>query len=145
VPIKHNGVRVAVGLRVLAHGDWLSAAQGAPVFFSTEEAVCVETFVSPESMLCPRCKSEIVAGHAVVRCPDCGMIHHELADRNWWTYAPKCAQCSCPTALDTGLRWSPGGAMKIDIQAAAAGQSITVVGLATSEARLFRRLQELRA
>jgi hypothetical protein len=105
--ITHNGQPVAVGLRVLAHGDLLAAADGASVFFSTEEAACIETFTGPESVSCPRCKSEIAPGQAVVRCPDCGVVHHELADRNCWTYAEKCALCPRATALDAGLRWSP--------------------------------------
>src|ERR1017187_124119 len=50
--ITHNGQRVAAGLRVLAHGDLLAAAHGAAVFFSTEEAPCIETFTGTESVPC---------------------------------------------------------------------------------------------
>jgi hypothetical protein len=106
--ITHNGQPVAAGLRVLAHGDALAAANGAPVFFSTEETAFIEAFAGTEPVSCPRCKLEIVPGQPVVRCPDCGVFHHELADdRNCWTYASTCALCPRPTALDATLRWSP--------------------------------------
>jgi hypothetical protein len=88
-------------------GDFLNPAQGAPVFFSTEEAACIETFTGTGSVTCPRCRTAIVPGQPVVRCPDCGVVHHEVADRNCWTYAKTCALCAQLTALDTGLRWSP--------------------------------------
>ena len=105
--ITHNGQLVVAGLRVLAHGDLLSATHGAPVFFSSEEAAVIEPFAGADSVCCPRCKSIILPGQLIVRCPDCGVVHHELADRNCWTYSEKCALCPQPTALDTGLRWSP--------------------------------------
>jgi hypothetical protein len=106
--ITHNA-QPAAGLRVLAHGDLLAAAHGAAVFFSTEQAPSIETFGQTQSVSCPRCKRPIVLGQSVVRCPACGVVHHELADpdRNCWTYAEKCALCPQPTALDLGLRWSP--------------------------------------
>jgi hypothetical protein len=105
--ITHNGQPVTVGLCVLSHGDVISGAHGASVFFSTEEGACVEPFSGVQSVSCPRCRSEIAPGHPVVRCPECGVFHHEIADRNCWTYAETCALCPQPTALDVGLRWSP--------------------------------------
>ena len=105
--ILHNGQPVMAGLRMLAHGDSLAAAHGGPVFFSTEDVACVEPFAGAEPVSCPRCKCEIAPGQPSVRCASCNVVHHELADRNCWTYAPKCAVCSQPTALDIGLRWSP--------------------------------------
>lgn len=105
--LLHNGQPVPARLRVLAHGDLLAAEAAAPVFFSSEETACIETFAGTEPISCPRCKGEIARGQAVVRCPDCGVVHHELEDRNCWTYAQTCALCPQPTALETGLRWSP--------------------------------------
>jgi len=102
-----NGQPVPAGLRVLAHGDSLAADAVAPVYFSTEETPCIETFAGPEPLSCPRCKSGILRGQAVVHCPACGVVHHELEDRKCWTYAESCALCPQLTALDTGLRWSP--------------------------------------
>ena len=117
--VRHNGMPVSAGLRVLEHRDALAfagatratgAAAGAAaeaVFFTTEELAHVETFAGTESVSCPRCRSELRHGDAAVRCPSCGVVHHEATDRNCWTYAPACALCSQPTALDAGLRWTP--------------------------------------
>ena len=103
----HNGQPVRAGLRVLAHGDALAAESGAPVFFSTEEAPRIETFAGDESPCCPRCKSAVAGGQSVVRCPACGVLHHEHEDRRCWTYADACSLCPQPTALDAALSWSP--------------------------------------
>ena len=105
-PLTHNGQPVPAGLRVLAHGDLLAHA-GSRAFFSTEESACVEVFTGSEAIACPRCKLPIAPGQSVVRCPDCGVVHHQLVDRPCWNYAPNCSFCPRSTALDAGLRWSP--------------------------------------
>ena len=107
--LAHNGQPVPAGLRILAHRDSLAIGNSEPVFFSTEEAPQVETFAGVDPVSCPRCRGDIELGNAVVRCPDCGVMHHEAADRNCWTYAENCALCSQPTAFDAGLRWTPEG------------------------------------
>ena len=105
--LLHNGQPVPAGLRMLAHGDALAVVPGMPAYFSTEEVPCVDTYEENEALSCPRCKLEITRPQTVVRCPACGVIHHELEDRGCWTYAAKCALCPQPTALDAELRWSP--------------------------------------
>lgn len=105
--VRHNGARVAAGLRVLQHRDALALAGAGSVFFTTEELAHVETFAAASPLACPRCRSVVRPGDAVVRCPSCGVVHHEAADRNCWTYAQACALCSQPTAFDAGLRWTP--------------------------------------
>ena len=105
--VRHNGAPVAAGLRMLEHRDALALRGAAPVFFSTEEPARVEAFVADAPVSCPRCRSDVMPGAATVRCPSCGAVHHEMPDRNCWTYAENCSLCPQPTALDAGLRWSP--------------------------------------
>jgi hypothetical protein len=105
--LLHNGARIGAGLRLLAHRDALALSGGQMLFFTTEEQAHVETFAADAPVSCPRCRSEVHPGEAVVRCPACGVVHHETSDRNCWTYAPVCALCPQPTAFDAALRWTP--------------------------------------
>ena len=107
VALRHNGAPVTAGLRILDHRDAIGLDGHAPLFFSTEELAHVETFAFDTSVSCPRCRSEVRHGDAVVRCPLCGVAHHETPERNCWTYAETCALCAQATALDAGLRWTP--------------------------------------
>jgi hypothetical protein len=107
VAIRHNGVPVTAGLRILEHRDALALEGGGLVFWTTEELAHVEPFAGAEPVSCPRCLRPVHPGHASVRCPSCGVVHHEVPERDCWTYAAKCALCPQPTALDAGLRWTP--------------------------------------
>jgi hypothetical protein len=109
--VLHNGAVIApgVGIRVLAHMDCLALESGEVIYFSTEEAARVMPFAGPTGVSCPRCRSEIRAGEPAVKCPGCGVFHHEIEDRNCWTYAPTCALCAQPTPLDHPLQWTPEG------------------------------------
>jgi hypothetical protein len=101
---------VRAGICILADRDSIRLSGAAPAYFSTEELARVEPFPHVEEPhYCPRCKLEIVAGGATVRCPACGVWHHEdaAAERRCWTYAARCALCEQPTALDVGYRWTP--------------------------------------
>lgn len=105
--VLHNGQPVSAGLRVLDHRDSLGLAGKPCVFFSTEEAPRVETFTGADPVTCPRCRDAIAPGQPAVKCPGCGVLHHENGERNCWTYATTCALCAQPTALDAGLQWTP--------------------------------------
>jgi hypothetical protein len=105
--VLHNGQRVTAGLRVLAHRDSLAFEGHESVFFSTEEAARVEPFAGAAKLTCPRCRGAIEPGEYAVKCPGCGVVHHQTDERNCWTYSPTCALCSQPSALDTGLQWTP--------------------------------------
>ena len=105
--VLHNGARIAAGLRILEHRDALALAGAAAMFFTTEALAHVELFADAAPVPCPRCRSDVRQGDPMVRCPSCRVVHHEVTDRNCWTYAPTCALCSQPTALDAGLRWTP--------------------------------------
>ena len=105
--LLHNGQRAAAGLRILAHRDALAIPGGRAVFFSTEETARVELFEGSGEVTCPRCRAAVHAGDPAVRCPDCGVVHHQGDERDCWTYAETCALCSRPSAMDSGLRWTP--------------------------------------
>ena len=105
--ITHNGQRVrGGGLRVLMHGDSLAADAGAPVYFSTEQTPSVEDYAGPPE-ICARCKTPVKHGDRAVKCPRCGILHHETAEKNCWSYRTECTCCPQPTALETALCWSP--------------------------------------
>jgi hypothetical protein len=106
--IRHNGVPVAAGLRMLNHRDTLALEGGESLFFTTEELAHVEAYAGP-TVTCPRCRREVLPGHASVRCPCCGVVYHEAPDRDLpcWTYSETCQLCPQLTALDAALRWTP--------------------------------------
>jgi hypothetical protein len=102
-----NGSRLDTGIRVLRDRDELRAAAGR-VFFSTESLAVVVPFPDTgRKTFCPRCKLEIAPGSPAVRCPACGVWHHQSEEFPCWTYAPRCALCDHPSALDAGYRWVP--------------------------------------
>jgi len=43
-----------------------------------------------------------------VRCPQCGVWHHQSDELPCWVYSSSCSLCDHPTALDAGYRWIPG-------------------------------------
>ena len=105
--LVHNGLGVAAGIRVLAHMDALALAGHETLYFSTEETPRILPFEGASGATCPRCRSDILLGQLSVRCPACGVVHHQMEDCNCWTYAPACAVCPRVTALDIGLQWTP--------------------------------------
>jgi len=103
-----NGLPVLAGIRVASHRDEIRVEHQAPLYFSTETPATVEAFPGgPRPVHCPRCKLAIGAGAPAVRCPNCGVWHHQLEDRPCYTYAGGCAACGAPTALDGGYQWVP--------------------------------------
>jgi len=103
----HNGQLITSGIRVLEHRDSVALEGSEAVYFSTEETARIEPFTGSAEAVCPRCRSEVLPGQPAVKCPRCGVFHHEMADRNCWTYARTCAVCAQPTALDSGPQWTP--------------------------------------
>lgn len=102
-----GGQPVALGLRALADRDEIRIEGVGTMFFSTETLAMVEPFPHTDrDYFCARCKLQIRPGDPAVRCPGCGVWHHQ-GERECWTYAPKCAMCDYPTALDAGFRWTP--------------------------------------
>ena len=105
--LLHNGHAVTSGIRALAHRDSLALDVRAPVFFSTEQRAAVEPFSGGATLRCPRCCADLVPGESSVKCPGCGVVHHEAPERPCWSYAPTCAVCAHATALDAELTWTP--------------------------------------
>ena len=106
--VRVNGVAAALGIVALADRDEIRAVDGSVLFFSNETLARVEPL--PASVVggfCPRCKQRIAADEPAVRCPACGLWHHESEAMPCWTYGPHCAACSQETALDAGFRWTP--------------------------------------
>ena len=106
--VSVNGVAVALGITALADRDEIRAVGDSVLFFSTETLARVEPLpASVAGGFCPRCKQHIAADEPAVRCPACGLWHHESAAMPCWTYGPHCAACSQETTLDAGFRWTP--------------------------------------
>ena len=107
-PIAINGFPLLGGLHLMDDRDELRVPNGASLCFSTEmPARVIPLPVKHQPMSCPRCRQRIEPESAAVRCPQCGIWHHQRAGLECWTYAPTCALCPQPTALDFGFRWTP--------------------------------------
>ena len=102
-----NGEPVAVGLALLRHKDELRLDGEAPLYFSMERLAAVEAYAGDDAPRCPRCQQSIAREELAVRCPGCGVLHHQLVDRPCWTYQPKCALCEQASDLEAGLCWTP--------------------------------------
>jgi hypothetical protein len=62
---------------------------------------------TPRGMMCPRCRQRIEKETLAVRCPQCGLWHHQSEELPCWTYSSTCAMCPQPSALDAGYQWTP--------------------------------------
>jgi len=106
-PAVHvNGAPLDTGIRVLRDRDELRL-DGHRTFFSTETLAMVVPFPGERPTLCPRCKLQIIPGSPAVRCPRCGIWHHQSAEFPCWLYSSTCTNCDQPTAIDADFRWSP--------------------------------------
>jgi hypothetical protein len=108
VRVRVNGLDARLGIHALVDRDEIRIANGAPLFFSTETLAVVEVLPpSAPRTFCPRCKQAIEADTPAVRCPACGLWHHQAVDLECWTYGPRCAACPCESSLDSGFNWTP--------------------------------------
>lgn len=106
--VQVGGRPLALGLCVLSDRDEVRIEGVGTIFFSTETLAHIEPFPSADhECCCPRCTLEIKAETQAVRCPNCGVWHHQSGERDCWSYAPSCAMCTHGTALDAGFRWAP--------------------------------------
>ena len=102
-----NGRPLLGGMRVLRDRDEIRAGT-RQAFFSTEEIPHVVPFSGAERPVsCARCQQPIASGDASVRCPGCGVWHHQSSELPCWTYTDRCAVCDQPTSLDADYCWSP--------------------------------------
>jgi hypothetical protein len=108
VALRINGTALTTGIRVLSHRDELRLTGVAGrVFFSLEGLARVAPFDGVDGSRCPRCQQPIERGTPAVRCPQCGVWHHESEEFGCWTYSPSCSLCDQPTELGAGFRWTP--------------------------------------
>jgi hypothetical protein len=106
--LRRNGEPVSTGIAILDHRDEFCLA-GARFYFSSEARPRVEPYAGVDSPRCPRCARPVETGQEAVRCPGCGVVHHELADPGrCWSYSLRCAVCEASTDLAGGLTWIPG-------------------------------------
>lgn len=118
--VRVNGDSVATGIRVLRDRDEIQV-DGRRLYFSTETLARVVPFADDppsrssgearaRAVPCGRCRGPIAAAADAVKCPACGIWHHQSAELPCWRYADTCAACPQPTDLDAGFRWTPDGA-----------------------------------
>jgi hypothetical protein len=106
--VRVNGLRLLGGLRALRDRDEVLVPGLGRLFFSTERAAKIESMpVAEREVCCPRCKQPIVTGGSAVRCPGCGLWHHEADTLSCWSYESQCAHCGRATSFDAGFAWSP--------------------------------------
>jgi hypothetical protein len=106
-PVRVNGERVVSGLRSLRDRDEIRIGSSR-MFFSLETLACVDDFPGADSPLfCPRCRQQIQEGNEAVRCPRCGVWHHQSSELPCWTYSATCALCDQPSSFDAGFHWTP--------------------------------------
>ncbi len=104
-----NGSRLDLGLRLLDDRDHIRLDNGNTYFFSSEALAQRENYpADARAVQCPRCKQEISPGTMAVRCPICGVWHHETDDRPCWSDYPTCSRCDHESPLDASrYRWEP--------------------------------------
>ena len=107
-PAVHvNGAPLDAGIRVLRDRDELRV-NAHRMFFSSEVLAEVVPFPGGDrAVFCPRCKLQIAPESAAVRCPRCGVWHHQSEELPCWTYAERCTLCDQSSRLDAGFGWTP--------------------------------------
>jgi hypothetical protein len=111
--VRINGLPLAAGIRALVDRDEIVVAGRWTYYFSVDDSPEIAIFPgSGQPAPCPRCCKEIDPGEPAVRCPGCGVWHHEDPERGLqcWTYADMCAACAIQhTSLEADSAWTPVG------------------------------------
>lgn len=108
--VSINGLRMLAGERVLKNMDEILLRGMGRIYFSTEKLATVEPFPGGGKMLCGRCRQEIKEKTPGVKCPGCGIWHHQSNDDlPCWTYSSRCSNCDYQTEIGSGYRWTPEG------------------------------------
>jgi hypothetical protein len=113
--IAVNGLPVLGGLKVLDHRDEIIAGSARFVFSdeSLPEVIEFRPGSDQRELRCSLCRGAIQQGMAVVCCPRCGRLFHQInggsdgPERHCWTYSDRCRNCGHPTALSEGALWAP--------------------------------------
>ncbi len=109
--VRLNNSPLENGMRLISDRDSIRVPGQSMLFFSAERLARIEAFPGTADIYCARCKLLLSKGDPAVRCPQCGVWHHECADndRNCWTYTNTCSLCDQSTGLDCAeYRWTPG-------------------------------------
>jgi len=105
--LRINGRLVSVGICALEDRDEIRI-EDRTLYFSTECLAETGPFLAGANPLfCPRCKQALEDEAPAVRCPGCGVWHHQSDELPCWSYASTCALCEQPTDLEAGYRWAP--------------------------------------
>jgi hypothetical protein len=106
--ININGLPLFAGLHILRDRDEIRWSTEGLAYFSSEElAAVVDLPNGDRKIICPRCKQEIAPETPAVKCPRCGIWHHQSEELPCYTYAENCATCTRKTRLDIGYEWEP--------------------------------------
>jgi hypothetical protein len=106
--VRVNGLQPVAGMHVLRDRDEIVVDANTEMFFSAETLAHIEGFPgAPQPVYCGRCRQVLTMGQPGVRCPQCGLWHHQTAELPCWTYAETCGLCPQRTALDAGFAWVP--------------------------------------
>ena len=105
----HQRVLSTVGrLDALQATGQLDTLMRSGLRFCEKLAVIEEYTGAGSTAYCPRCKQALAKGQPSVRCPQCGILYHQLSeDLPCWTYSETCALCPQPTDMSAGYRWTP--------------------------------------
>ncbi|MBD3162962.1 MAG: hypothetical protein GF346_11135 [Candidatus Eisenbacteria bacterium] len=108
--VRIDGLPLPGGVRVLSDRSEIRLDGGIRMYYSTASIPRMEPFPAGVKRLdCPRCRKPIRAGAEAVRCPSCGVWHHQTDEFPCWSYSTECASCAAATALDGGACWTPEG------------------------------------
>ena len=108
--LRVNGEAVPTGLRLVEDRDEIRVGRGVYAYFSAEVLAVVEPLPGGErELFCGRCKQVIAEGADSVRCPACGVWHHQNDELPCWLYSEACSLCDQLTELEGQFRWTPEG------------------------------------
>jgi hypothetical protein len=114
-----SGEEVVAGLAVLDHQDEI-LIDGQRVYYSADgqPEVSIHASADPAARVtCPVCRTAVVAGQAVVVCPRCSRVHHQIEagdgqrEKRCWTFHAQCHHCGHPTSLDGSGGWRPDNSL----------------------------------
>lgn len=111
--VRVNGAPLVAGLKLLCDRDEILAGTSR-FYFSAEAPPEVKMQPMEEHRVrCGVCRMPIQPGDQVVVCPRCGMVFHQLDERDGrpekkcWTHRESCLRCGHPTSMTGEAAWRP--------------------------------------
>jgi hypothetical protein len=94
------------GMHVLRDQDEILLPRGQLLFFSAQDPPQVVHQLPPGlKATCPICGDPVTA--PAVRCPQCGIYHHERPDRPCWSSGATCSTYQCGQPTRPSRTWTP--------------------------------------